>query len=63
VKHIAQEVNLTFVPQDDLKKYHDSGTRKRHHALIRKYRKIHTMRKVSSTKDDSADFINAAIDG
>ncbi|QWH75465.1 Tn3 family transposase (plasmid) [Bacillus mycoides] len=74
VIHIAQKMNLTLVSQNDLQKYHNPGTQKRHHALIREYKNIHffndqarkimtdTMNQVSSTKDDSADFINAAID-
>ncbi|HDW3056855.1 TPA: DUF4158 domain-containing protein [Bacillus cereus] len=74
VIHIAQKMNLTLVSRNDLQKYHNSGTQKRHHALIREYKNIHffndqarkimtdTMNQVSSTKDDSADFINATID-
>lgn len=34
-------MNLTLVSRNDLQKYHNSGTQKRHHALIREYRNIH----------------------
>ena len=74
IQHIAQSAGIPRIPADNWSKYHESGTHKRHRALIRDYLGIrffdgearevmlNAMTDVALIKDEPADLVNVAIE-
>jgi hypothetical protein len=74
IRHIAQFAGISLIPAEDWNKYHESGTHKRHRALIRDYLGIrffdrearevmfNAMTDVAVIKDGPADLVNVAIE-
>lgn len=74
MKHIVQATGISPMTSDDWNKYNESGTHKRHRALIRDYLGIrffdatareimlNAMAEVALVKDEPADLVNVAIE-
>jgi Domain of unknown function (DUF4158) len=73
VEHIANDQGMMFVP-DNMEEYDESGTRRRHVPIIRKYLRVKTfdesgqallsttIRRAAARMEDLADIINIAIE-
>ena len=73
VEHIANDQGMLFVP-DNMEEYDESGTRRRHVPIIRKYLRVKTfdesgqallsttIRRAAARMEDLADIINIAIE-